>query len=154
MIEAAGNTDSGTRMRNWAWGIVAVAALVLGGCASDDIGPSKAELRARWDAENVYPQGYRRDLLAFLRTYLNEPSGVRGAAVSAPVLKDVGPGERYFTCVRYNERRDGRYSGPKDGVAVYVSGKLDRFFDVPREVQPFCKDAAFAPFPELETLKR
>jgi hypothetical protein len=141
-------------MRNWAWGIVAVAALALGSCASDDIGPSKAELRARWDAANVYPQGYRRDLLAFLRTYLNEPSGVRGAAVSAPELKDVGPGERYMTCVRYNERRDGRYAGSKDGVAVYVSGKLDRFFDVPREVQAFCKDAAFGPFPELETLTR
>lgn len=140
-------------MRNWGWGIVAVAALALAGCASE-IGPSKAELKARWDAENVYPQGYRRDLLAFLRTYLNEPSGVRGAAVSAPVLRDVGPGERYYTCVRYNERKDGRYAGPKDGVAVYVSGKLDRFFDTPREVLPFCKDAAFAPFPELETLTR
>jgi hypothetical protein len=137
--------------------MVALTALalvgILGGCASD-VGPSKAELKARWEAENVYPQGYRRDLLAFLRTYLNEPSGVRGAAVSAPVLKDVGPGERYMTCVRYNERKDGRYPGPKDGVAVYVSGKLDRFFDAPREVQPFCKDAAFAPFPELETLTR
>lgn len=141
-------------MRNWAWGIVAVAALALAGCASGDIGPSKAELKARWDAENVYPQGYRRDLLAFLRTYLNEPSGVRGAAVSTPVLKDVGPGERYYTCVRYSERKDGRYAGPKDGVAVYVSGKLDRFFDTPREVLPFCKDAAFTPFPELETLTR
>jgi hypothetical protein len=133
----------------------ALAALALGGCASDDVGPSKAELRARWDGENIYPQAYKRDLLAFLRTYLNEPSGVRGAAVSAPVLKDVGPGERYYTCVRYNERKStGGYAGPKDGVAVYVSGKLDRFFDEKREVMPFCKDVAFAPFPELEALTR
>jgi hypothetical protein len=35
-----------------------------------------------------------------------------------------------------------------------VSGKLDRFFDVPLEVREFCKDAAFAPFPELEKLTR
>lgn len=134
---------------------VTLGALALGGCASNEIGPSKAELKARWDAENIYPQAYRRDLLAFLRTYLNEPSGVRGAAVSAPLLRDVGPGERYYTCVRYNERKStGGYAGSKDGVAVYVSGKLDRFFDVPREVMLFCKDAAFTPFPELEALTR
>jgi hypothetical protein len=130
-------------------------ALALGGCAGNDVGPTKEELKARWNAENVYPQAYKQDLLAFLRTYLNEPSGVRGASVSAPVLKDVGPGERFYTCVRYNERRSGGgYMGSKDGVAVYVSGKLDRFFDEKREVIPFCKDVAFAPFPELEALKR
>lgn len=135
--------------------VLAVAVLALGGCAGNDVGPTKAELKARWDAENIYPQAYKQDLLAFLRTYLNEPSGVRGASVSAPVLKDVGPGERYYTCVRYNERRSGGgYMGSKDGVAVYVSGKLDRFFDEKREVIPFCKDAAFAPFPELEALTR
>jgi len=136
-------------------GLLAVVAMtLLGGCASSDVGPSKAELKARWDAENVYPQGYRRDLIAYMRTYLNEPSGVRGAAVSQPFLKDVGPGERYITCVRFTERKDGRYGTPKDGVAVFVVGKLDRFFDTPREVQPFCKDVALTPFPELETLTR
>jgi hypothetical protein len=134
--------------------ILVLAALALSGCASDDVGPSKAELKARWDGENVYPQNYKSDLLAYMRTYLNEPSGVRDAAVSAPVLKDVGPGERFITCLRYNERKDGRYPGPKTGVAVYVAGKLDRFFDTPREVQPLCKDLASVPFPELERLTR
>lgn len=133
----------------------ALAALALGGCASNDVGPSKAELKERWDAQNVYPQAYKQDLLAFLRTYLNEPSGVRAASVSAPVLKDLGQGERYYTCVRYTERKStGGYAQPKDGVAVYVSGKLDRFFDEKKEVTPLCKDVAFAPFPELEALKR
>lgn len=133
---------------------VTLAALALGGCAND-VGPTKAEMKARWDGENVYPQAYRSDLLAYMRTYLNNPVGVRGAAVSVPTLKDVGPGERYYTCVRFSERKStGGYAAPKDGVAVYVSGKLDRFFDVPLEVTPFCKDAAFAPFPELESLTR
>jgi len=130
------------------------AAVWLGGCASD-IGPSPSELKARWDAENVYPQGYRQDLLAFLRTYLNDPSRVRGASVSQPQLKYVGPGERYVACVRYNARNsDGKYLGSKDGAAVYVAGKLDRFFDTPREMRDLCKDATFAPFPELERLTR
>ena len=60
-----------------------VLAGVLAGCTTN-IEPSASELKARWDAENVYPQRYRQDLLAFLRTYLNDPSHVRSAAVSQP----------------------------------------------------------------------
>src|SRR5262245_63194337 len=118
-----------------AWLAVGLAAAVLAGCASE-IGPTPAELKARWDAENIYPQNYRQDLLAFLRTYLNDPTQVRGAAVSQPQLKYIGPGDRYVSCVRYNSRNsDGKYLGSKDGAAVYVAGKLDRFFDTPRAVR-------------------
>jgi hypothetical protein len=141
-------------MRALALLVAASAAVALGGCASD-IGPSASELKARWDAENIYPQGYRQDLLAFLRTYVNDPSQIRGAAVSQPQLKYVGPGDRYVACVRYNSRNsDWKYSGSKDGAAVYVAGKLDRFFDTPKDVRELCKEVAFAPFPELERLKR
>ncbi|HXD46840.1 MAG TPA: hypothetical protein VN655_17075 [Pseudolabrys sp.] len=136
-----------------------VAALIgagfLGGCSTPDLGPSPAELKARWDAQNVYPQSYKTDLLAFLRTYLNDPAHVKSAVVSQPMLKDVGPGQRYVACLRYNARdMDGKYPGLKDGAAVYVSAKLDRYVDVKREVTDLCKDAVFAPFPELEKLTR
>ena len=142
------------RMRRLARLLVVSALAALAGCASD-LGPSASELKARWDAENVYPQGYRQDLLAFLRTYLNDPSQIRGAAVSQPQLKYVGPGDRYVACVRYNSRKsEGKYQGSKDGAAVYVAGKLDRFFDTPRDVRELCKEVAFAPFPELERLTR
>ena len=130
-----------------------VAALMVGGCATD-VGPSPAELKAQWEAQNVFPQGYKTDLMAFLRTYLNDPSHVRSAAVSQPALKNIGPGERYIACVRYNARVDGKYAGSKDGAAIYVSGKLDRFLDGPKDVHDLCKDAVYAPFPELETLTR
>jgi hypothetical protein len=134
--------------------MAAAAILALGGCTTE-VGPSSAELKAKWDAENVFPQAYKQDLLAYLRTYLNDPSHVRGAAVSQPQLKYIGPGDRYVACVRYNARNtDGKYQGSKDGAAVYVAGKLDRFFDIPKEVRELCKDAAFAPFPELEKLTR
>src|SRR5215831_10329099 len=133
----------------------AVAAAALGGCATTEVGPSPSELKARWEAENVYPARYREDLIAFLRTYLNDPSRIRDAAVSQPQLKYIGPGERYVACVRYNARNsDGKYMGTKDGAAVYVAGKLDRFVDSPREVRELCRDMAFAPFPELERLTR
>ncbi len=134
--------------------LVLLAALVLGGCETE-VGPSKAELKAQWDAQNVFPQNYKNDLIAYLRTYLNDPSHIRGAAVSQPQVKDVGQGDRYFTCVRYNARKDGgQYAGSKEGVAIYVSGKLDRFFDTPRDAREFCANAVYAPFPELEKLTR
>ena len=129
-------------------------AVALGGCATET-GPSASELKARWDAQNVFPQGYRQDLLAFLRTYLNDPSHVRSASVSQPQLKYIGPGDRYVACVRYNARNsDGKYVGSKDGAAVYVAGKLDRFLDTPKDVRELCKEVAFVPFPELERLTR
>ena len=134
--------------------LLMIAEAALGGCATE-VGPSSSELKARWDAENVYPQGYRQDLLAFLRTYLNDPSHVGGAAVSQPQLKYIGPGDRYVACVRYNARNtDGKYLGSKDGAAIYVAGKLDRFFDMPKDVRELCKEAAYLPFPELERLTR
>ena len=130
------------------------AALALPACTTD-LGPTPAELKVRWEAQNVLPQNYRTDLIAYLRTYLNNPEGVRSASVSAPMLKPVGPGERYVVCVRYNARDMlGKYAGVKDGAAIYVSAKLERFVDRPLAVKELCKDAAFAPFPELEAVKR
>jgi hypothetical protein len=133
--------------------LLLLALLAIGGCASD-LGPSQGELRAQWDAQNVFPQSYKQDLLAFLRTYLNDPNHIRAASISQPQLTTVGPGQRYVACVRYDARNsDGKYAGSTDGAAVYVSGKLDRFLDG-KQAQPYCKDAAYAPFPELERLAR
>jgi hypothetical protein len=131
------------------------AALALGGCASDDIGPSPAELKARWEAQNVAPQNYRSDLIAFLRSYLNDPTNVRGVGVSTPQLKDIGQGQRYIACVRFNARdMDRKYTGMKEGAAIFVSGKLDQFVDTPRQTKELCKDVSYGPFPELEKLTR
>jgi hypothetical protein len=134
--------------------VVALAALAAAGCATE-VGPSPAELKASWEAQNIPPLSYKQDLIAYMRTYLNDPRGIREAAVSSPALKDFGPGQRFMTCVRYNARQsDGKYAGAKEGVAVYVAGKLDRFFDLAKDSREICKDAVYAPFPELEALKR
>jgi len=42
----------------------------------------------------------------------------------------------------------------KTGAAVYVSARLDNFVDQPKAVQELCKNAVYAPFPELEKLTR
>jgi hypothetical protein len=134
--------------------LVLLAVVLVGGCTTE-VGPSPAELKAQWEAQNVVPQNYKNDLIAFLRTYLNDPTHIRGAMVSQPQLKNVGPGDRYVVCVRYDARRsNGQYAGPKDGAATFVSGKLDRYLDVPRDTREFCKDAAYEPFPALEKLTR
>ena len=82
--------------------------------------------RQRWEAKNIVPAAYKADLIAFLRTYLNDPTRIRGASVSQPQRKTVGPGERYVVCVR----TEGRNAGQREGAATFVSGKLDRYFDV------------------------
>jgi hypothetical protein len=134
--------------------LMLAAALLVGACTTE-VGPSQAEIKADWEAQNIYPENYRQDLLAFLRTYLNDPTHIRGAEVSQPFRKTVGPAERYIVCVRYDARKsDGHYGGPKDGVAVYVSAKLDRFLDAPKEVAGYCKEVVLSPFPELQNLTR
>jgi hypothetical protein len=134
---------------------LAIAATLLVAACTTDVGPSEAELKAQWEAQNVLPQTYQQDLLAFLRTYLNDPTHVHGASVSPPTRKNFGPGERYVACVRYNARdSDSKYTGIKVGAAIYASAKLDRFLDTARYTDELCKDAAYAPFPELQKLQR
>lgn len=154
MVETKGATIGEESRMRW---LFLLAALLVAGCASDDVGPSPAELKARWEAQNVFPQNYKNDLIAFMRTYLNDPEHVRNAQASKPVLKTVGEGERqrFIVCVRYRERKsNGIYAAPKDGYATYVSGKLDRFVDTQKEVAALCKDTPLEPFPEMEKLPR
>ena len=141
-------------MRWMAPGLILTGMLALGGCTTD-LGPTPSDLKAQWEGQNVYPQNFKADLLAFLRTYLNDPTGVHSASVAQPTLKDRGPGQRYIVCLRYNARDNtGAYTGMKTGAAVYVSAKLDDFVDQPKQVKELCKDAVYAPFPELEKLTR
>ena len=145
-----GRAGSG-RLGCLALSAVFAGGLAAGGCASTEVEPSEAELKARWEGQNVVPQNHKQDLLAYLRTYLNDPTHIRGAAVSQPQRKFIGPGDRYVVCVRFNARNtDGKYAGSKEGAATFVSGKLDRFTDGPKEAPGLCKDAAVAPSPDVE----
>lgn len=127
-------------------------ALALAACGKTLDELSSEQRKADWSAANVYPAEYRPELIAYLRTYLNDPTGVREAAISEPVLKPVGPGERYVVCVRFNPKRPGGgYAGAKDHLVIYAGGKLDRYIEAAGEN---CKDATYAAFPELERLTR
>jgi len=101
---------------------------------------------------NVFPVNYRADTLAFLRTYLNDPSNVRDAFIAEPTIKAVGRVDRYALCVRYNAKKStGGYEGAKDRQIVFLAGKLDTIVDARRDD---CANAKYQPFPELERLTR
>jgi hypothetical protein len=113
------------------------------------------------------PTNYKSDIVAFLRTYLNNPTNVREAAVAPPSLQKVDGDQRYIACVRFNARRlDGRYAGLLNTAAIFDnSGKLTRFLDltadptaadnaVRTQLSDVCRTAAYEPFPELESLTR
>jgi len=128
-------------------------AVVLGGCAFGST--DEAMMAYTTDpgvSDQPYPKNYRAELLAFLRTYLNDPTNVRSAALMEPALREVGGRRRYVTCVRYSAKSfDGAYGPLQDRAVIYVDGRLDRLVEKPEDV---CVGAAYAAFPELEKLTR
>jgi hypothetical protein len=139
------------------WLVVIAALVTLAACGSVDIEPTQAQLKAAWEARNVPPASYRADIVAYMRTYLNDPTNVRNAGVSVPARKTVpgDPGERIVSCVRYSAKKSsGQYAATRTGVAVFASGKLDRFLDTPMIARDVCKDVELQPFPELQHMTR
>lgn len=131
-------------------GLVAALSLTLAGCSSDWLNARDRALQA-----NTTPPAptYRADIVAFMRTYLNDPTGVRDAFISEPALRALESVDRYTVCLRYTARKTGsrEYAPSKDSLVVFRDGRLDRVVDNAREA---CKDAAYQPFRELENLSR
>jgi hypothetical protein len=131
------------------WRLLSVLiALGVAGCS--------AEWRQTYERSNeahtTRPVNYRTDIVAFMRTYLNDPTGIRDAAVSEPELKTFNSVNRYVACLRYTARKSSNQSGgQRDSLVLFLDGRLDRIVDNARE---FCKDAPYKPFPELERLTR
>jgi hypothetical protein len=134
--------------------LICFLALGLGACASrsgfnySDEGTNSATNAAA----NAYPSSYKSELLAFLRTYLNDPTHVRDASISEPTIKPLGRANRYVVCVRYTARKDnGDYGAPRESAAVFIGGKFNQIVDAKGEV---CAGVAYQSFPELERLTR
>jgi hypothetical protein len=126
--------------------VLPVVALLCG-CAGSN-GPS-VETKGGAGV-NVYPDNYRPEVLAFLRNYLNDLSGIRGAGITVPAVRSVGGVERYAVCVRFSARTPGASATGRDYLAVFLAGKLDQMVPTREE----CKAASYEPFPELEQLRR
>jgi len=99
-----------------------------------------------------FPKNYRTEVLSFLKTYLNNPVGVRDAAMAEPVERVVGGRLRYVACLRFSPREaDGGYREPRERGILFVDGRLDRIIE--NAVEP-CAGVAYAPFAELEKITR
>ena len=125
-------------------------SFVLAGCNSDWLNARDRAVQA-----NTTPPapGYKADIVAFMRTYLNDPTGVRDAFISEPALRTLENVERYTVCLRYTARKGAGqpYAASKDSLVLFRDGRLDRIIDAARET---CKDATYQPFRELEQLSR
>ena len=78
--------------------------IALAACTSGERDYSGPETTRGGAAVNVFPDNYRAEILAYQRSYLNDPSGIRSAAISQPALRKVGSVERYAACVRFNAK--------------------------------------------------
>lgn len=121
-------------------------ALSLGACGG-------VQNQAREAADpNFAPVNYKPDIQAFLRTYLNDPTKIRGAFISEPALMQIGGVQRYVSCLKFNARKsNGEYEGSKDRLVLFLSGRLDTMVMAKPDQ---CAKAVYQPFPEIERLTR
>jgi len=127
--------------------------ITLAACAGSDDSRSISFLGSGGaNAVQPFPNNYRPELLAFMKTYLNNPVGVRDAALAEPAQREINSRTRYVSCLRFTAREsDGSYRESRERAILFVNGRLDRMIENAAEV---CAGAVYAPFPELEKLTR
>ena len=126
--------------------------ILLAACASSDESKPITFTDDRGVSDQPFPKDYRAEILAFMRTYLNNPVGVHDAAMAEPMQRTIVGRLRYVSCLRFTPREsDGSYGQPRERAIVYVDGRLDRFVENAGEP---CAGATYAPFPELEKMTR
>jgi hypothetical protein len=126
--------------------------IVLAACAGSDDGRSISYTSDRDGTSQPLPANYRPQLLAFMKTYLNDPVGVHDGMMAEPVERTVGGRLRYVSCLRFSPREsDGSYRGLRERAIVFVDGRLDHVVENAGEI---CAGVVYAPFPELEKMTR
>jgi hypothetical protein len=126
--------------------------ITLAACAGSDDSRTAAFDIGGNDANQTYPASYRTEVPAFMRTYLNDPAGLRDTAIAEPVLRTTGGRLRYVTCLRFTPREsDGSYRESRERAILYVNGRLDRMVENASDI---CAGAVYTPFPELAKLTR
>src|ERR1044072_2963222 len=123
--------------------LTGIAAVLMGAalaaCSSTEKDYSGPETQGGAGV-NIFPDKYRAEILAYQKSYLNDPTGIRSAAISQPELRKVGSVERYVVCVRFNAKQpSGGYAGVREHLAIFLAGKLDQM-GATRELR---KDAAY-----------
>jgi hypothetical protein len=126
--------------------------VALAACAGSDEGKSITYTDDRGVSNQPFPNNYKSEIVSFMRTYLNNPVGVRGAVMAEPVQRVVGGRLRYVSCLRFSARdSDGNYREPRERALLYVDGRLDRIIE---NASDPCAGAVYAPYPDLEKMVR
>ena len=92
---------------------------------------------------NAYPENYKKDVLAYVKTHPAELLNAREASISTPAMKQFGTQSRFSACLRVN--------GPdwrKEKMLIFYSGGINQLIDAAGDQ---CSAAAYQPFPELVT---
>jgi hypothetical protein len=133
-------------MRSYAVAALLGGALALGACSSLNVFAGKEEAPVD---PNVFPAGYKQEMALTFTRGLVDPTNIRDAEISDPVLRPTGPQEqRYAVCMRANVR-DGarRYAGVKERIGWFWGGHLNQLvLAEPGQ----CTGAVYKPWPELE----
>jgi hypothetical protein len=128
-----------------------IIALALSACAG---GHHRTDEAGGDEGINAYPTNYKTDILAAMRVYVGDPTAIRDASISEPVLKSatLTMPSRYMLCLRFNPKKTATvYEGMREVAAVFVAGRFDQFIETPKDI---CAGVTYAPFPELEKLSR
>ena len=90
---------------------------------------------------NVFPENYKKDVLAYVENHPAELLNARDAAISAPALRQFGTESRYFICLRANAP-DWR----KEKMVTFFSGRINQLVEAESNQ---CNAVQYQPFPEL-----
>src|SRR5580658_8473023 len=102
---------------------VALAACA-GGTSTGEDGRIISYNADRGPAAQPFPNNYRAELLAFMKSYLNNPVGVHDAAMAEPVLRTVSSKQRYVSCLRFAPKEpDGSYREARERAILYIDGR-------------------------------
>src|SRR5215468_7906346 len=106
--------------------LISAVAVALTACSSDKKVPE--------ENPNVFPADYKGEILTTMTTSLDDPTNIRNAYISEPVLRAVGREERYVVCVRSDTRNAYReYIGAKDRIAIFYGGHLNQLIEATKE---------------------
>jgi hypothetical protein len=123
-----------------------IAAGAVGGCSG---------INLTWTPPTpnptLFPSDYRAEITNTLRTHLSNPTNIRDAFISEPILRPVAGTPLYVSCIRYNPRDSkGQYLGNQENVAIFLDGRLNQFLPVNREL---CANVNYQRFPEAEAMR-
>ena len=100
------------------------------------------------------PDEYKEVIQDYVRAQFTDPTGIRNAFISVPVLRTVASATpRYVVCFKF-EAKDNethRYSGQKEIAAIFYDGRINQYTGSTPEL---CGQASYQPFTELQKLCR